>query len=282
MKCALFVPGNQPNMHVSAFAYHAEALIFDCEDAVALDQKDSARLLVGETLKTLTMFDQKRMVRVNPVDAHHFEADVKMAVTIGADFIMLPKASVAAVQALDSLLDHVERDLDTRMPVFLIIESALAVETLWDIVNTSNRIYGLLLGGEDLMSDMHVQPSASRVEIQYARSKLVSVARAKHMIALDTPYVEIDNEAGLHTDTQMAKQLGYDGKVAIHPSQIDIINDIMHFSESQIKEAQAIVEAYQNAQQLGLGAFSYQGKMVDKPILERAIQILDATKGKLV
>lgn len=282
MKCALFVPGNQPNMHVSAFAYHAEALIFDCEDAVALDQKDSARVLVGETLKTLTMFDQKRMVRVNPVDAHHFEADVKMAVASGADFIMLPKASVPAVQALDSLLDHVERDLDTRMPVFLIIESALAVETLWDIVNTSNRIYGLLLGGEDLMSDMHVQPSASRVEIQYARSKLVSVARAKHMIALDTPYVEIDNEAGLRADTQMAKQLGYDGKVAIHPSQIDIINDIMHFSESQIKEAQAIVEAYQNAQQLGLGAFSYQGKMVDKPILERAIQILDATKGKLV
>ena len=282
MKCALFVPGNQPNMHVSAFAYHAEALIFDCEDAVALDQKDSARVLVGETLKTLTMFDQKRMVRVNPVDAHHFEADVKMAVASGADFIMLPKASVPAVQALDSLLDHVERDLDTRMPVFLIIESALAVETLWDIVNTSNRIYGLLLGGEDLMSDMHVQPSASRVEIQYARSKLVSVARAKHMIALDTPYVEIDNEAGLRADTQMAKQLGYDGKVAIHPSQIDIINDIMHFSESQIKEAQATVEAYQNAQQLGLGAFSYQGKMVDKPILERAIQILDATKGKLV
>lgn len=280
MKCALFVPGNQANMHLGAYAYGADAIIFDCEDSVALNQKDSARILVSESLKALSMFDAETMVRVNGVDTEYFKADVDMAYEAKVDYIMLPKASIESVKALDDYLLVLEAESDFKMKVFLIVESALGVETLWESVNVSDRIVGLLLGGEDLMSDMHVMPTHERQEIFYARAKVASVARAKNILALDTPYVDVGNDEGLKVDAHQAKQLGYDGKVAIHPGQIDIINDVFSFTDQQIQDAQALVLAYEEAQAQGLGAFSYQGKMVDKPILERALYILEKSKLK--
>ena len=280
MKCALFVPGNQANMHLSAYAYGADTIIFDCEDSVALNQKDSARILVSESLKALSMFDTETMVRVNGVDTEYFKADVDMAYEAKADYIMLPKASIESVKTLDDYLLVLEAGNEYKMKVFLIVESALGVETLWESVNVSDRIVGLLLGGEDLMSDMHVMPTIERQEIFYARAKVASVARAKNILALDTPYVDVGNDDGLKVDAHQAKQLGYDGKVAIHPGQIDTINEVFSFTDKQIHDAQALVLAYEEAQAQGLGAFSYQGKMVDKPILERALYILEKSKLK--
>jgi len=142
------------------------------------------------------------------------------------------------------------------------VESALGIETLWPMLEASSRIVGILLGGEDLATDLHVQPTPQRLELQYPRAKVAIAARAKNLISLDTPYVDIHNTQGLIEDAIQAKGFGFSTKVAIHPSQIDGINQVFAPSKQEIEEAKEIIDAYKQAQTQGLGAFNYKGKMV--------------------
>lgn len=282
MKSYLFVPGNQASMHVSAFAYNVDALIFDLEDSVALAHKDSARTLVTKTLETLTMFDCKKIVRINPMDSIYFHDDLHaMMQCHHVDALMIPKANVDVIRELEIMLSELEQKYQRSiMNLYVIVESAIGVETLWPMLEATSRIKGILLGGEDLATDLHVQPTLQRSELLYPRAKVAMAARAKKIVSLDTPYVDINNHQGLHQDALDAKGFGFNSKVAIHPSQVDIINNVFVPTAQEIEEARQIVDAYQNAQKQGLGVFSHKGKMVDKPILDRAQAVLNESQGK--
>ena len=279
-KSALFVPGNQASMHVSAFAFDVDAIIFDLEDAVALHHKESARTLLRHSLSTLTMFKIPKYVRVNPIDSPFFKEDIQQMIQAPIDGLMIPKADVYNLPQIIKWCKEVEKQHNKKQtPFWIIVESALGVETLWEMVNTTDRITHILLGGEDLMSDLHVKQTHDRQELAYPRAKVAMVSKAKKLLCYDTPYVEINNEQGLLDDAIQAKNVGFDSKIAIHPSQVDVINAVFSYTEDEINQAKEIIEAYNQAQQQGLGAFSFQGKMVDKPILDRAMHIINSIKG---
>ncbi len=275
---ALFIPGNQPKMHISADVFGADCLIFDLEDSVAIHQKDSARLLVKEMIQAFDLSYTEVIVRINPVDSSFYQDDLKEMLQARPDALMIPKATKAVIEKVEADLKHYN-DIypNETLKLYIIIETAMGVETALETCLASKRIIGVLLGGEDLCTDMKVTPTKQRIELQYPRSKIAMTAAACNIMAWDTPFVDIDDHDGFKEDALMAKALGFGGKVCIHPNQIDIVKEVFAISEKQLKEAQEIIEAYELAQQQGLGAFSYRGKMIDKPILERAQQIVAAS-----
>ncbi len=280
---ALFIPGNTPKMQLSADVFGADCLIFDCEDSVAIHQKDSARILVRSCLTARDFQHHQRIVRINPVDSPFYQEDLIEMYHAKPDAIMIPKATPAVVKQVEHDLSEIEaKHGASSMMFYVIIETAYGVEMAFETCQESKRIVGVLLGGEDLCTDMHVTPTKKRIELQYPRSKVAMVATALNLVAWDTPYVDVDNLEGLRQDTQMAKSLGFTGKVCIHPNQVDIIKEVFAFTKEQVNEAIAIIEAYQYAEKQGLGVCSYQGKMIDKPVLERAKQIVAATKGSQI
>src|SRR5690554_541807 len=135
MKSYLFVPGNQASMHVSAFAFDVDGLIFDLEDSVALNHKDSARSLVVKTLEALTMFNTQRIVRINPLDSVYFKDDFKALMSCEqVDALMIPKANEQVIKEIGILMAEIEDKEKAMKKLYVIVESALGVETLWPML----------------------------------------------------------------------------------------------------------------------------------------------------
>ena len=278
-QAALFIPGNTPKMQLSADVFGADCLIFDLEDSVAVHQKDSARILVRECLKSRDFKEHQRIVRINPVDSPFYRDDLIEINKSKPDAIMIPKATEAVVKQVEKDLSDILDLQQSSISFYVILETAYGVETALQTCTASTRVVGVLLGGEDLCTDMRVTPSKARVELDYPRSKVAMVAAALKIIAWDTPFVDVEDSKGFKHDTQKAKALGFTGKVCIHPSQVELVHQVFAFSTEEVLEAKAIVAAYQQAEQKGLGASSYQGKMIDKPVLERAKQIIASYQG---
>lgn len=164
-----------------------------------------------------------------------------------------------------------------KIGVIPIIELASSILDVREIA-TSPRVNGLLLGAEDLSSDLEVSRTLAGDEIFYARSMIAISCRAYNIDAIDTPFTDVRNEEGLLADSQKARGLGMNAKACIHPNQIDIVNKIFSPSKEQIEQALRILKAFENAQKEGKGVFSLDGKMVDKPIIERAKKTIDKAK----
>ena len=278
-QAALFVPGNTPKMQLSADVFGADCLIFDLEDSVAIHQKDSARILVRECLTSRDFKDHQCIVRINPVDSPFYKDDLLEVVKSKPDAIMIPKATEAVVKQVEKDLSEHLNLQHTSISFYVILETAYGIETALQTCSASKRVVGLLLGGEDLCTDMRVTPTKERVELNYARGKVAMVGASLKIIAWDTPFVDVEDIEGFKHDTQQAKALGFTGKVCIHPNQVELVHEVFAFSTDEVLEAKAIIAAYQQAERQGLGASSYQGKMIDKPILERAKQIIASVKG---
>lgn len=268
-KTLLFMPGNNPGMLQSSDILGADGLIIDLEDAVAITEKDSARILVKEYLST---FETKSdiFIRINPLDTPFFYDDLDAIKGLDIKGIMLPKASIESVKALDKYLD--ENDLSYS--VIGLIETAIGLELSFEILSASKKIMGVLLGAEDLTLDLGARRTKESEEIQYARSRIIAVSKALQIEAIDTPFTDTDDYEGLKIDALNAKDLGMTGKALISPRHVDIVNDIFAPSEKEINHALRVVEGVKAANEKGLGAFSLDGKMVDAPIIKRALNLL--------
>lgn len=275
----LYVPGNNPGMMGDVHIYGADAIMFDLEDSISVYEKDAARDLVAEALKSLDYGTVERVVRVNGLDTPHGEKDIEAMVFAGADVIRLPKTETKEdVEAVDLLITEAEAKCgrpegSTRM--MAAIEGPLGVINAAEIAFSSPRLVGIALGAEDYVTALKTSRSPEGTELLLARSQILAAARAAGISALDTVYSDVENEEGFLAEVKLIKGLGFDGKSVINPRQIAAVHGVFAPSEKEILHAKAVVKANHEALEKGLGVISLNGKMIDKPIVERAIRILD-------
>lgn len=274
------MPGNNPGMLTSGDVLGADMVVMDLEDAVSLDEKDAARILVREALSSLRFRHSEVGVRVNPLDSPFWLADLEAIVPARPAALIIPKASVDAVQTMDQAVERIrqERGIEQEIRYLAIIETAMGLVEIRDIASCSRRIDALILGAEDLTSDMGIKRTKSGKEIEYARFVVATTARAFRLDAIDTPFTDIEDVKGLLADTAFAKSIGFTGRLAINPRQVDPIQELFSPTVAEIEEADAILQAAARARSEGLGVFSHRGKMVDLPVIRRAESLMASAK----
>ena len=269
----LFLPGNNPNMLINAGCLGADAVIFDLEDAVSPAEKDSARILVRNTMKYMTLTCEK-IVRINSVDTDFWREDLDAILPERPNAILLPKTATAAdILTVDEYISALEGKLgidNGSVGIIALIETALGVENAYAIGSASKRVKGLFLGAEDLTADLQCKRTKEGREIEYARQRLVVAARAAGVDVYDTPFTDVNDDEGIEVDAALAKAFGFTGKASISPRHIDVINSVFSPSVKEIDYAYEVIAAITRAKAEGKGAISLYGKMIDAPIVARA------------
>ncbi len=275
-RSCLFIPSSNPGMLQSADIYPFDAVIFDLEDAVTMSEKESARELLKNFLSIANLKQKEIMIRINSLDNDLAMLDLDDIVSDEIDTIMLPKARVSDIVYLDKVLRQIEekKQMTKKINIVPIIELASSLLEV-ERIAAEKRVNGILLGAEDLTSDMEVSRTEEGTEIFYPRARIAMACKAFKIDAIDTPYTNVNNLEGLEKDSLVAKELGFNAKACIHPNQIDVINRIFSPTEKEILRAQKIVAAYEQEKK---GAFSLDGKMIDKPIIERSLKIIAKAK----
>lgn len=274
----LFIPGNNPGMMKDAHIYGADSIMFDLEDSVKLDEKDAARFLVYNMLNTIDYGDIEKVVRINPLDTPFGKADIEAAVKAGANIIRLPKSESAKdIEEADHYITLCELKFgieEGSTGMMAAIESALGIVNAYEIATASPRLVGIALGAEDYVTDLKTTRSPAGWELFAARSQIVIAARAAKIAALDTVYSDINDMEGFCEEVRFIKQLGFDGKSVINPRQIKPVIDIYTPTQDEVVKAERVIQAIKEAEEKGSGVISLNGKMVDKPVVERAVRIL--------
>lgn len=280
MRSLLFIPGNLPNMIQNAYLFDADAIIFDLEDAVLPSEKDNARNLICEFLsKNSNKKNTLNFIRINEVGGEFYKDDLELIVSDNIDAIVLPKANVLSVQTLERALSNIEKskELQKTIHIIPIIEQAISILQV-DQIASLPRVIGLILGGEDLTKDMEVKRTSEGNELLYSRSRIIMACAAYMITSIDTPYTDVYDDSGFEKDTLNAAALGMKAKCAIHPRHIEFINQAFSPTKEEIEHAYKVVEAKKNADLEGKGSFTVDGKMVDKPVVERAINVIEKAK----
>jgi citrate lyase subunit beta/citryl-CoA lyase len=282
IRSLLFIPGNNPAMLQNADIHGADALILDLEDAVAVREKDSARRLVRRAIMALDFGGTPLVIRVNPAGSPYLEDDLAAMVPLAPCFLMPTKVNNANdIQRLSARMAEIETANGLEIGavgLIPLIETALGVENAFQIAASSPRVKGLFLGAEDLTSDLGAARSKGGQEIFYARGRMVMAAKACGIPVYDTPFTDVNDDEGLETDAAFAKSLGFDGKAAISPRHVASINQAFSPSLMEIAYARDVMAAIREGEAAGLGAVSLRGKMIDKPIVDRARRVLQAAE----
>lgn len=278
----MFVPGANAAMLRDAPLYGADSIMFDLEDAVSLKEKDSARTLVHFALKTFDYSNVETVVRINSLEAGGAQ-DVEAMVLAGVEVIRLPKTETAQdILDVDAVITSVEKD--NQIPVgttkmMAAIESAEGVLNAREIAKASERLIGIALGAEDYVTNMKTKRYPDGQELSFARNMILHAARAAGIAAIDTVYSDVDNVEGFQNEVQQIKQLGFDGKSVINPRQIPLVNAIYTPTDKEIQNAKEVIWGIREAEAKGSGVISVNGKMVDKPIVERAHRVIALAKA---
>jgi len=272
----LFIPANSPAMLQNADIFQSDGVIFDLEDAVMLSEKDAAVHLLDNFLKSYAFENLEIVIRINQLDSEFSRVELEQIVSDKIDTLMLPKATAKNTNALSKMLDKLEKSkkMNKKIGIIPIIELASSVLEAKEIASV-HRVNGLLLGGEDLSTDLEVERTEDGLELLLARGLVVLAAKAYKLDAIDTPYTKTNDEEGLNKDSSYAKKIGMNAKVCIHPNQIDTVNTVFSPSIQEIEYARKVVKAEADALSTGKGAFTVDGKMIDKPIIDRAKKLLD-------
>ena len=274
----LFLPGNTPNMLINGSCLGADAVIFDLEDAVSPAEKDAARILVRNTMTYMDFRGCERVVRINGIDTPYWKEDLDEVLPCRPDLILLPKTSSAAdIQEADTYITETEKRLGLAagaVGLVALIETALGVENAFSIASASPRVAALFLGAEDLTADLRCKRTKEGREIEYARTRLVTAARAAGVEVYDTPFTDVNDDEGAEADATLAKALGFTGKASISPRHVESINRVFSPSQADIDYAYEVMEAIRLAKEQGKGAVALRGKMIDAPIVERARQTI--------
>ncbi|MHA1461855.1 MAG: HpcH/HpaI aldolase/citrate lyase family protein [Candidatus Heimdallarchaeota archaeon] len=273
----LYIPGNNPAMVQNAVVYGADSLIFDLEDSISLDEKDSARHLVRNALLTLDFEGCEVTVRINSLDTEYFIKDLDAIVPTKPDGLLLPKTeSFEELIRIDDLISEIEEKNDIpigTVKLMPIIESAKGVLQVEKIVEAP-RVVALGLGGEDLVADIGAKRTKLGRELEYISSKIILACAANKIQAIDTVFTDINDLEGLYEATLRAIEIGFQGKSVIHPSQIEQVHRAFSPSQEEIDRAKRIVKAYKDAKKKGLGVISVDGRMIDLPVVKRSERIL--------
>lgn len=274
----MFVPGNNPGMMQDAFIYGPDSIMLDLEDSVTMAEKDTARLLVYNALKTIDYGDTEMVVRVNPLSTPYGKKDIEAVVKAGVDVVRMPKTETAdEVREMEAEIEKVEKELGCvgRTKIMAAIESALGVVNAYAIATASKRMMGIALGAEDYCANLKTQRTPEGIELLLARQTIVVAARAAGIDALDTVYSNLNDMETFRKEVEQIHKMGFDGKSIINPRQIDIVNEVFTPSQKAIDKAMAVVGAIKEAEKRGSGVIALNGKMVDRPVVLRAQRTID-------
>ena len=275
----MFVPGNNPGMIRDAHIYGSDCIMFDLEDSVSINEKDAARFLVYKALTSLKYGKKELVVRINDLGSGLGVTDLEAMVRAQPDVIRLPKTETAQdVTDCETEIARIEREIglpEGKTKMMAAIESAKGVLNAYDIARSSSRLIGIALGAEDYVTDLRTTRSPEGIELLFARSMIVNAARAAGIAALDTVYSDVNNEEGFIAEATLIKKLGFDGKSIINPRQIEPLHRVFTPTEKDIIKAKAIMEAIAEAELRGSGVASLNGKIIDKPVVERARYMIE-------
>ena len=274
----MFVPGNNPGMMQDAFIYGPDSIMLDLEDSVTMAEKDAARLLVHNALKTIDYGNTEMVVRINPLNTVYGKKDVEAVVKAGVHVIRMPKTETAEeVREVEREIERVEKEIGClgRTKIMAAIESTLGIVNAYEIAVASERMMGIALGAEDYCANLKTQRSPEGTELLFARQQIVVAARAAGIDALDTVYSNLNDMETFRKEVELIKQLGFDGKSIINPRQIEIVNEVFAPTEKAIEKAKTIIAAIKEAEKRGSGVIAVNGKMVDRPVVIRAQRTID-------
>jgi len=278
IRSLVFVPGNRANMLERAKEFPADIIMVDLEDSVPPEEKANARNLAIEWVPKLRALGHRVMVRVNSLDTGLTRDELTAVVSPDLAGISLGKVeSPQDVRDVASILTSLERSVGIELGQVKIIpwiENARALVGAYQIATASDRIVGIAFGGEDYTDDMGLERTDTGEEIYFPRATVAVAARAARVASLDSPYVLFRNSDGLRADAGQARKLGFTGKFAIHPAQIDIINELFSPSDEELAYAQKVVDAWNEAEAQGRGSADLDGRMIDVPVIKRAQNLL--------
>lgn len=274
----IFVPGNRENMLERAKSFKADVIMVDLEDSVPPGEKVTARDMAKNWVPMLRREGHRVMVRVNSLDTGLTRSELETLVSPDLYGISLGKVeSKWNILDVDRMLRAIEPLAGVEPGLTKIVawaETASALVDARDIAASSSRVIALAFGAEDFTNDMGIERSDAGDEVQVPRSLVPVAARASNVASLDSPFVAFQDPSALRADAQRARQMGYTGKHAIHPAQLDIINEVFSPAPDEVSYARRIIEAWDKAQAEGRGSLAMDGRMVDVPVVKRAQNLL--------
>jgi citrate lyase subunit beta/citryl-CoA lyase len=274
-RTVLFSPGDQPDLLRKAPNAGADVIVFDLEDAVAPTEKAAARETVTSVLGELDP-GCELCVRINPLsEGGRADLDALVPDAAAVDSIMLPK--VSASDDVTALADALEEH-NLTLPVLALLETAGGVLDAPEIADV-DAVDAVLLGAEDLAADIGATRTPGGTEISYARQRVVLAASRAGVDAIDTLHTDFQDTDGLVEDATSAVGMGFDGKMAIHPAQVSVINDAFTPSEEKIDWARRVLDARDEAERAGRGVFSVEGEMIDAPLIAQAEDVIERARA---
>ena len=282
LRSLLFIPGNQPKMLNKAPNVFPDAFIPDLEDSVAWDHKDDARNIVHNHLNMLSQTTKLLIPRVNALETGILKEDLQAVINQNVFAIAIGKIySSKDVQEISNLISKAEKEQKIKegsIKLILWMETAQAIINAYEILTSNQRIVGSAFGAEDFTNDMGIHRTENENEIFFARNQLSVASKAANVIALDTPFFAFKDPGALKENSLFAKSIGFKGKFAIHPDQIDIINDCFSPSIQEIDHAKKVIKTFEEAKKQGRGSTSLDGLVIDVPVVKRAESLLNISK----
>ena len=291
LRCPLFIPGNRRDMLWKAGRYSPSAYMPDLEDSVPSANKVEARTVTAEALPSLFELGKAVVPRVNALSTGLTKKDLEAVVGPFIVGISIGKVRIDDdIAVVDGMLSDLEVDRGIEagsIGILPWLETASAIVNAYAICNASERVKWVAFGAEDFSADMGISravdledPSVKNIEdygeasLLYARSAVAVAARAAAVEALDTPYVKFRDPDGLRSEADLARRLGYRGKFAIHPAQIEVIDGVFSPTDQELERAKRVLNAARSAELTGHGSASLDGEMIDAPVVARAKNVL--------
>ena len=278
LRSLIFVPGNRANMLERALGFNADIIMVDLEDSVPPAEKVAARHLARQWVPTLRQAGKRVMVRANSLDTGLARDELAAVISPDLYGVSVGKTeSVWDLREIDRIIAPLEASAGLQpgqIKLIPWIESARSVVNVNEMAAALPRSVAIAFGAEDYTNDMGIQRTDDGAEVYHPRATIAIAARAAGVAALDSPYVAFRNPEGLRQDAGVARQLGYTGKFAIHPAQIDPINELFSPLPEDVAYARRVMEAWNEAEAAGRGSLNLDGKMVDVPVVKRAQNLL--------
>jgi citrate lyase subunit beta / citryl-CoA lyase len=275
IRSLLFVPGVRNDRFAKAMSAGADAVAFDLEDSVEATQKEKARTLIAELLAQPASSEALRLVRFNAVETDAGQADLEFFRDVtGFDGILLPKVETPG------MLEAVARIFGPRAltggvpPLLPLLESPKAILRASEIAAADAFVAALLFGAEDLTAQLGVPRTVDGDELVVPRAQIALAAAAVGAEAIDAVFVNLEDLTTLRRDCERARAVGFRGKMAIHPKQVPVINEVFTPSPDDVDRARRVVDAYEAARAAGVGVTRMDNQMVELPVVERARRTL--------
>ncbi|XP_063281510.1 citramalyl-CoA lyase, mitochondrial [Pelobates fuscus] len=291
-RAVLYIPGNDERKIRKIPSLGVDCAVLDCEDGVAINKKAEARKTIVKTLEEFDLGDTEKCVRINSVSSGLAEEDLEVILQsrILPSCLMLPKVENSdEIKWFADRFSHYMKGRDLAQPIYIItfVETATGLLNFKDVCEECLRrgqdsrfhLDGVVFGAEDFRASIGATSSKDAHDVLYARQKIIVVAKAFGLQAIDLVYIDYNDGDGLLRQSREGALMGFSGKQVIHPSQIPIVQEQFTPSADKIKWAHELISAFQEHQRLGKGAFTFHGSMIDMPLLKQAQNIVTLARA---